>query len=104
MSWSYSLPTGIAGYIIQHRSPASIDGAQSPAGGSFIGGRVVGTEVVQGEARGWGMIITYFYVVYFAVLLIHREMRDEEKCLRKYGEDWLKYRKLVPYKIIPGIY
>lgn len=104
MSWAYVLPTGIAGYVIQQTSPAPVAGGQSPADGSFVGGRAVGTEVVQGEARGWGMIITYFYMAYFAVLLIHRELRDEEKCLRKYGDDWLKYRKLVPYKILPGVY
>jgi Delta14-sterol reductase len=99
MSWSYTLPTGIAGYIIQSTSQGG-----NLAEGSFVGGRTSGTKVVQGEARGWGMIVTYFYIVYFAVLLIHREMRDEQKCLRKYGEDWLKYRKLVPYRILPGVY
>jgi delta14-sterol reductase len=31
-------------------------------------------------------------------------MRDEEKCLRKYGEDWKRYTKIVKYRIIPGIY
>jgi len=103
MAWSYCLPTGIAGYIIQHSSPAPGTG-KSPADGTFVGGYPVGTEVVQGEARGWGMIFTYFYVFYFAILLIHRAMRDEEKCLRKYGDDWLKYRKLVPYRIVPYIY
>lgn len=104
MAWSYSLPTGIAGYLIQHSSPAPVEGGQSPTDASFVGGRPVGAEVVQGEARGWGMAITYFYVLYFAILLIHREMRDEEKCVRKYGEDWKKYTKLVPYRIIPGVY
>jgi delta14-sterol reductase len=99
MSWSYTLPTGIAGYVIQHTNQGG-----TPTDGGFVGVRTSGTEVVQGEARGWGMIVTYFYVVYFAVLLIHREMRDEEKCLQKYGEDWLKYRKLVPYRILPGVY
>lgn len=53
---------------------------------------------------GFGTPITYFYVAYFAVLLIHRDRRDEEKCVKKYGEDWEKYKKLVPYRIIPGIY
>lgn len=80
MSWAYCLPTGFAGYVIQN-------GAAVP-----------------GEAKGWGMLITYFYMIYFAVLLIHRERRDEEKCRRKYGDDWDKYCKIVPSRIIPGIY
>ena len=59
--------------------------------------------VAPGEARGWGMIITYFYLIYFAVLLIHRERRDEEKCKRKYDADWEEYRKRVPSRIVPFI-
>ncbi|KAI9874565.1 MAG: erg24, C-14 sterol reductase [Pleopsidium flavum] len=104
MAWSYCLPTAIAGYIIEQSSPAPISKGQSPADGSIIGGAPIKTEVVQGEARGWGMFITYFYVFYFAVLLIHREMRDEEKCMRKYGKDWEKYKKRVPWRILPGVY
>jgi len=104
MAWSYCLPTGIAGYIIQQSSPAAISMGQSPADGSLFGGAPIKTEVVQGEARGWGMLITYFYVFYFAALLIHREMRDEEKCMRKYGKDWEKYKKRVPWRILPGVY
>lgn len=85
MAWSYCLPTGIAGYLIKANPLAP-------------------TEVVQGEARGWGMAVTYFYVLYFAVLLIHRERRDDEKCHRKYGADWEEYRRRVPSRILPGIY
>jgi len=59
---------------------------------------------VQGDARGWGMIITYFYIVYFATLLIHREMRDEAKCERKYGDVWEEYKKRVRWRILPGVY
>ena len=104
MSWSYCLPTGIAGYLIQRSSVAPGTG-QSAADGSFVySGPTEHTEIVQGAAKGWGMIVTYFYVLYFAVLLIHREMRDEEKCLRKYGDDWKRYRQIVRYRIIPGIY
>jgi Delta14-sterol reductase len=50
------------------------------------------------------MIYTYFYIVYFGVLLVHRQIRDDEKCRRKYGKDWEKYVKLVPSRIIPYIY
>nr|QMU26480.1 delta 14-sterol reductase [Agaricus subrufescens] len=48
--------------------------------------------------------ITYFYVCYFLALLIHRQRRDDEACQKKYGDDWIKYKKLVPYRIFPYIY
>lgn len=53
---------------------------------------------------GFATPIPYFYVVYFAVLLLHRERRDEAKCMAKYGEDWKRYTSVVRYRIIPGIY
>ncbi|EJF63318.1 ERG4/ERG24 ergosterol biosynthesis protein [Dichomitus squalens LYAD-421 SS1] len=53
---------------------------------------------------GFKTPITYFYVIYFAVLLMHRERRDDEACLKKYGKDWTKYKKLVPWRIIPYVY
>ncbi|EXJ95921.1 delta14-sterol reductase [Capronia coronata CBS 617.96] len=90
MSFSYCLPTGMAGYIIKSY--------QNPVTGA------VTREVVQGRARGWGMIFTYFYIVYFGVLLVHREMRDEEKCRKKYGKDWERYCQRVKWRILPGIY
>ncbi|KAE8383619.1 ergosterol biosynthesis ERG4/ERG24 [Aspergillus bertholletiae] len=90
MSWSYSLPTGFAGYTIIE----SINSAGD------VQKRVVQTP----EIRGWGMIFTYFFLVYFGVLLIHRERRDEEKCKRKYGADWNRYTSLVRSRIVPGIY
>ena len=93
-SWAYCLPTGIAGYDILT--------AGTGAPGAIV--MADGREVVQGDAKGWAILVTYFYVIYFAVLLIHRERRDDEKCHRKYGEDWEKYRKIVRYRIIPGIY
>ncbi|KAM3078985.1 erg24, C-14 sterol reductase [Clarireedia jacksonii] len=97
MAWAYCLPTGIAGYLVHHVPTHK----QSLADGSFVYSDMV---VTQGDARGWGMIITYFYVIYFGVLLVHRELRDEEKCQRKYGADWDKYKQIVRYRIIPGIY
>ncbi|KAK5003176.1 c-5 sterol desaturase [Elasticomyces elasticus] len=86
MSWAYCLPTGVAGYIIRR---------------SIITGQ---KTVTQGEARGWGIPITYFFMLYFAVLLIHRERRDEEKCKKKYGKDWEEYCRIVKWRILPGVY
>ena len=54
-------------------------------------------------ATGFDYLMPFFYVIFLTILLIHRSMRDEEKCSKKYGIYWLEYRKLVPYKIVPGV-
>ncbi|KAJ6445034.1 C-14 sterol reductase [Purpureocillium lavendulum] len=92
----FSLPTGVAGYLIL---PA---GSAAAATGAIQ--MLDGTQVAQGAARGWGMVYTYFYVLYFAILLVHRERRDDALCAEKYGEDWDKYRRTVRWRILPGVY
>jgi delta14-sterol reductase len=91
MSWSFSLPTGLAGFAMVEQFNASTGRLEK---------RAVQTE----ESRGWAVPITYFYLIYFAILLIHRERRDEAKCRRKYGADWDRYTSKVRYRILPGIY
>lgn len=51
--------------------------------------------------KGKGSIVTYFYPIYFAILLIHRAGRDDHFCSLKYGEDWKEYKKRVPYIFVP---
>ncbi|EGG12616.1 uncharacterized protein MELLADRAFT_114812 [Melampsora larici-populina 98AG31] len=53
---------------------------------------------------GFQTPITYFYVIYFGILLVHRQLRDEEACAQKYGADWIRYKNIVRWKIIPYIY
>ncbi|XP_026767871.3 delta(14)-sterol reductase TM7SF2 isoform X1 [Pangasianodon hypophthalmus] len=53
---------------------------------------------------GFSHILPYFYVLYFSVLLVHREARDERQCRAKYGAAWEAYCSRVPYRIIPYIY
>ncbi len=55
-------------------------------------------------ATGFKTPLAYYYVLYFASLLLHRQRRDEIKCREKYGEAWKQYEKRVPYKIIPYVY
>ncbi|KCV70959.1 hypothetical protein H696_01906 [Fonticula alba] len=69
---------------------------------NYFGDWVLG--LAQCMATGYTHIIPYFFAFYFAGLLLHRERRDEAKCSAKYTDDWDRYCKLVPSRIIPGIY
>jgi delta14-sterol reductase len=101
MSWSYVLPTAMSGYVIRNAAKHPLDASASDA---IFFQNTYQQYVVPGEAKGWGMIFTYFFMVYFAVLLVHRERRDEDKCRKKYGKDWDRYVEMVPYRIIPYVY
>jgi Delta14-sterol reductase len=48
--------------------------------------------------------LTYFYIVYFLILLVHRERRDNSFCHAKYGPDWERYCAKVRWRILPGLY
>ncbi|KAK7413843.1 erg24, C-14 sterol reductase [Neonectria punicea] len=96
-SLPFCLPTGIAGYMI---IPAGIPVTNSIGVKTMLNG----DTVVQDGMAGWGMLFTYFYSAWFAFMLIHRERRDDAACSEKYGEDWEKYKKTVPWRIIPKVY
>jgi protein-S-isoprenylcysteine O-methyltransferase Ste14 len=53
---------------------------------------------------GWSTVLCYFYIIYFTILLVHRERRDNEHCAHKYGADWNEYARQVPWRILPGVY
>lgn len=53
---------------------------------------------------GASHFMPYFYITYLTVLLFHRARRDDRRCQQKYGRDWDRYRSLVPWKIVPGLY
>ena len=54
-------------------------------------------------ACGAASPLAYFYPVYFAVLLVHRALRDDHFCATKYGADWEAYKRRVPFVFVPGI-
>lgn len=62
-----------------------------------------GLPVGFGASAATGSVITYFYPIYFAVLLVHRAGRDDHFCKEKYGPGWAEYKKRVPYVFFPGL-
>ncbi|XP_014302201.1 delta(14)-sterol reductase isoform X2 [Myotis lucifugus] len=56
------------------------------------------------RVAGVSHLLPYFYLLYFTALLVHREARDEQQCLQKYGLAWREYCRRVPYRIVPYIY
>lgn len=48
--------------------------------------------------------IPLFYCVFLTWLLLDRAKRDSQKCHQKYGKFYEEYCRLVPYKILPGVY
>lgn len=53
---------------------------------------------------GFHNVLPYFYIIYFTILLVHRERRDHVHCAAKYGADWDRYCEKVRWRILPGIY
>lgn len=52
---------------------------------------------------GWQSPVPYFQAVYFLILLVHRAIRDDKMCHEKYGDDWIEYKRRVPYAFIPYV-
>ncbi|XP_038134026.1 delta(14)-sterol reductase LBR isoform X1 [Cyprinodon tularosa] len=53
---------------------------------------------------GFSHILPWFYMIYFIILLVHRDSRDMNECRRKYGSAWDEYCRTVRYRIIPRVY
>eukprot|EP01059_Diplonema_ambulator_P036111 TRINITY_DN8868_c0_g1_i2.p1 TRINITY_DN8868_c0_g1~~TRINITY_DN8868_c0_g1_i2.p1 ORF type:complete len:365 (+),score=101.58 TRINITY_DN8868_c0_g1_i2:138-1097(+) len=53
---------------------------------------------------GTSSVIPFFYPIYFFALLVHRALRDDEACTRKYGKEiWSLYKSKVPYLFVPNV-
>ncbi|XP_014675302.1 PREDICTED: delta(14)-sterol reductase-like [Priapulus caudatus] len=53
---------------------------------------------------GFRHLPPWFYPIYFAVLLVHRAIRDEHACRQKYGDAWDRYCEKVKYRIVPYVF
>ena len=48
--------------------------------------------------------LPWFYVVFLAILLVHRALRDDARCAEKYGDAWEEYKRIVRWRVVPGIF
>lgn len=55
-------------------------------------------------ACGVDYLFPYFYFVFMTILLVHRCLRDEHRCLHKYGKAWETYCAHTPYRLIPKVF
>jgi delta14-sterol reductase len=46
----------------------------------------------------------WLYPIYYAALLVPRQIDDDRRCAAKYGPLWDEYVRRVPYRILPGVY
>uniref|UniRef100_A0A0K0E3R1 7-dehydrocholesterol reductase n=1 Tax=Strongyloides stercoralis TaxID=6248 RepID=A0A0K0E3R1_STRER len=49
-------------------------------------------------------LLGLFPVLFITIFLIGRALRDEQRCLQKYGNYWVQYCHRVPFVFIPGVY
>lgn len=54
-----------------------------------------------GAVTGFNSPFPWFYPLFFTCMIIHRAIRDIQKCRAKYGKAWEEYERQVPYLFIP---
>ncbi|KAK5096946.1 C-24(28) sterol reductase [Lithohypha guttulata] len=57
-----------------------------------------------GAVTGFNSPFPWFYPFFFTCMIIHRAIRDIERCRIKYGSAWTEYERQVPYLFIPYVY
>lgn len=53
---------------------------------------------------GTSKVLVWYYAIWMTLLLVHRCLRDEQRCSVKYGAAWTEYRRRVPWRFVPGVW
>lgn len=56
-----------------------------------------------GAPLGW-TVLAWTYPLYYIALFVPRQIDDDRVCAAKYGAAWDEYVKLVPSRIVPGLW
>lgn len=54
-----------------------------------------------GAMTGFESPFPWFYPLFFSCMIVHRAIRDIQRCREKYGKAWEQYERQVPYLFIP---
>jgi Delta24(24(1))-sterol reductase len=54
-----------------------------------------------GAVTGFNSPFPWFYPFFFSCMIVHRAIRDIQRCRSKYGRAWEEYERQVPYLFIP---
>lgn len=64
----------------------------------------IGLALCWSLPAGTSAALPYLYVAFLTILLSDRAFRDELRCQAKYGQYYAEYCRLVPYRMVPGVY
>lgn len=69
---------------------------------NYVGDLMLSTAMC--ALAGTTVLMVWFYAIFMLILLVHRCLRDEERCRAKYGQAWEDYCERVPWRLVPGIW
>lgn len=70
---------------------------------NYLGEILMGTGIALAVGHPT-MIWPWLYPLYYVLLLVPRQLDDDARCARKYGDLWSEYVRRVPSRIVPFVY
>jgi len=70
---------------------------------NYLGEILMGLGIAASVAH-YDLIWPWLYPLYYVLLLVPRQIDDDKRCAKKYGQLWNRYTEKVKYRIIPKVY